>query len=1781
MGWYDSLLPSHSSTCICAAQPLLLDCHSPQRNAMEWLGSQELERYESKYADEEKEETKQREEGRSRRPSSPLPDPFGLSLFSDDSGSQDGLDDWEDTYSRQGGQQQKEKGEQGEAEAEEEAATVDAIPAALPSSPTAAAANVVDPANKAATCIIDLVSCADDESVVEVDVAAADDDCGSQSSEVVFSSRKRRRLLIDDASQPSLPSSPSQPAQPASPPQRLPLPAPSASSDTSPPHSAVSRQSADSFTSPRAAREPFDQWCGELLAQLDNDLQLCFDTPHSLVDIPMWCPPATALLPPWLSIFPPPPSPALSSLSLPFPRPVRPVQPLSASTLSPLLPDTPAAVPLLRLYDSVRLFGDIYHVESIPSSLPSLFEHLEATLLSLHCSLLECSLPSSATDSLRSDVDIFLSVIRSYLVHVLPLLSSLHRTLFLFQLETCCMLCCERLLTMRLPALSAPAPFSLYCDVLHSFLLVHAHMLHVHAVLLDHRVSPFSRLTVRPSTAGARSPDPAINFVIPPPAHRWPLSSYLFYLVLDLLSLHQRFPSIGRLQQAESGQAASSSHYQPALSLWHAIMSYTDELHDRRHMETHDRSDGRGWSNEERYYRMFCHDDAETLSAISAQWDTIDVAPVGGGPRVDDSDWMDDVEDETVFPCFHQLLNTVLIPFLTDPLFSRPPSPSAPLLLSLHRQPLSGADFYIQCGVQGADVVLSVSREQLCDRVEVLWEALMDSIIPAYSLPPLPFGFRSSAALSATRTFDVSTLCASYSLYDTLFDVDTSRGVSLRCRPSLPASGQCACRPHWSLLSFLLRVGLHHVSADYRLSYPTTALSRLSSIVHVWPCIDADRLMLSLYQLADLSTNTTPPSLMSHPDSVNDVSEERLECWPGSLLDDDVHISLGSSGTDKRWQLYLRIMFVYLRLMAEASPTPSPIAFSSPSCTLRHNNSSHHTLLFHSFNTLPRVLSSLFLLLQSSSPPPRFTCDSHGQLERLSQQVSIHLLAALVSSEAAGRASSHLNRLMDFEGSCYHAQSFMLRCWSALVSLLIKHGLPLVDTLRGFLNLLSQSIQFHLDAEEECEVRQCEVWNEPREWSDELKREKQRELRALRDQLRHRRKRMVSNLGLLRRVMQRRFAVDGCVEADYLAMLGLGTGTPLAQSFLFDLLDMERPVPLSMRMIALKLVEDVLLCLQVPLSAKVHPVTAATIAHGNVAVQAESQETEENDLQQLAEVVQQAERQRALSKRRESVARLLSFFDAMSLQLTKRMSYYFSETNQQQAALLLLNPHRASLVADIAAGRTSLASYSSSKRTHRTTKSYYRRQGDNNIDDAYRVNRDMLMLCTRLHADIAHLLIQAKPQQAPVTVREFGVVADMQATEARKSQLKVADVGWFRYRFLLSYHAFLNSSTYDRAVSIQALFKSDSDRAAVVRSLLCALTESDELDMPREELVAVLRQLLPLPQFLPYQQPTMDVQRACANLQSLQQTRAEMIDSLVAGAGSLVLSTSTHLYSPSDVATIVLSPALFSHLTQQMTQLVDSSQPQRLTPADSPTLSTAAAAHLSLLYRTVDQTLLHCIPLLRPTPRHSVQLLDELVAKWIDAILSSPPPPASTKPRIAYVPASRYSAVHRSLAMALWPSVVWCVSEMGVSPIATANAPEWTDRLRGLVALTKREAFWPHNAGVSCDTFLCSDNRCQCQQLRALPLTAATVMCACFSLQRVPHPRLPGVGEAVPAGCGVMDQVNWWRTLTQQISQVRLNNISNNPQSAAGVSSTINKGRPPPPPLSRASLATAVATVTR
>ena len=1638
--------------------PLLLP------TAMAWLGSsQEQDRFEGKYEDaagggaDEMDETKEEDgavHSSSPHPPPPSLDPFGLSLFSDDSNSSQDVaeEEWQDTYDRSTNYQQQLQQQPEDEPGVEDNATAAAVIPDVEQPPMESATTTNLP-----SCIIDLVECEDEfeeDNAIAADVAAVgvEDDsqpCGVRSS---HPSRKRRRLIIEDNSQPPLtdylPPPPPPPEQAPAVEESTALNSTAPSNPPNPQPAHPPQEPAHSSVQPSLTADPFDQWCSELLAQLDGDVKLHFDkSDEQSTKSRTRSPPAAAPLPPWPSIFPPPPS-LPSSAALPFPRPLRPVQPLSASGLSPLLPDNSVVVPSLLLSDCVCLFGDMYWVDCIPPSLPSLFEQLESTLLSLHYSLVECSLPAFAVDSLRSDVATFLSFLRSYLTQVLPLLSSLHRSLFLFMLETCCMQLCERMLVMRMPALTALGSFSLHCDVLHTFLLVHAHILHMHAVLVAaHRTSSQRPVTISlPSASDPTSAASTITFHVPPPATRWVLSSYLFYLMLDLLSLHKRSPAIGRLKQHEAAQPSPAhSHHQPILSLWHTIISYTDHLHTSQYTEQHNRSDGgRGWSTDEAYYRLFSQHDVQAMSSITSHWDAIElVASVdgSGGRRSDDSEWMNDmVEDElTVFPCFYQLLNNVLVPFLTDPLLSAPPSPTSPLLLSIPRQALSAADCYVQCGVHGPEVVMSVSREQMCDRVEVLWEVLMDCIISAYTLPPVVLGPPPPHIVSFVRPVDVPIFCASYSLYDTLSDLDTSQSVSLRCRPTVPASEHCACRPHWSLLSFLLRVGLHHVNADYRQLYPTAILSRLSSINHIWPCIDADRLMLSLYQLAGLSVTVSPTTLMTHSDGADDFNEERLESWPGSLLDEDAHIALAPTGNDKRWQQYLRVMFVYLRLMAEAKPAPAPIAFSPPSCNLQHNNSSYHTLLFHSYNTLPRVLSSLHLLFQSPSPPPRLTCDNHSQLERLSQQTSIHLLAALVSPEAAGRAASHLNRLMDFDGSCYHAQSFMLRCWAALTTILIKHSLPLSETLRGCLRLLSSSIQLHTDAEEDVEVRQCEVWNEPREWSDELKREKQRELRAMRDQLRHRRKRMAINLGLVRRMMQRRFAVDGCVESDYLTMLGIGmgggsaggSGSSLAQSFLFALLDMERPVPLFMRMIALKLVEDTLLCLQ--LHASHLPPSGNVSVSTDVAIEQASQESDEGELAQLAEAVQLAEQQRALSRRRESIARLLPFLDTMSLHLMKRTTYYFSDTNQLQASLLLLNPHRASLIAGIAAGRTSLATYSSSKRTHRTTKSYHRRPGDNNIDDSYRINRDMLMLCIRLHADIAHLLIQAKPQQAAVAVKEFGLAVDVQAMEQRKAQLRAADVGLFRYRFLHSYHAFLDSKTHDRALSTQALLKAETDRAALVRSLLYALTESDELEMPREALVAVLRLLLPLPQFLPYQHPAVDVQRVCASLQSLQQLRAELIDSVVIGTGSLLASSASTLASVSHVAAVVLSPAFFAHLTQQMTQSADITQPQRITAAEPTIPSPTATAHLSLLYHTVNQILLHCGPLLRPVPRNPVQLLDELVSTWIDAVLPSTQSAApSSKARPAYVLAGRCCAAHQSLAQSLWVSVVWCVSEMGV-----------------------------------------------------------------------------------------------------------------------------------------------------
>ena len=1642
---------------------------------MDWCGSQEQQRYEGKYAEEEGEEKEEAgqaggEQSNNSSLLSPVAEPFDLGLFADDSGSQDVIDEeWEDRYDRPAGQQrEKDSGED---------ATV-AAPVAKQPTLSADTAKPSTAAEQGAACVIDLVTYADVETSSLVDVADDGVEAASQPVVLLTLSRKRRRLNDSQLSGDAQP-----PATPTSAPQSERLSPGSTSVVIDLSGASIEQQQ------PQQQTEP-DSWSAQLLAQLDEALQLRVDDTTAPLDARLGLQAAADPPPPWSSTFPPLPPPSSNS-SLPFPRPLRPVQPLSACSLMPLLhiADSTAPNPTLQLSDSVRLFGTAYDVDCLHVSLPSLFERMEATLLTLHCSLLDCPLPASAVDGLRSEVDAFLSTLRAYLEHVLPTLSSLHRTLLLFVLETCCMQCCERLLAMRLPALAASTPVPHYCDVLHSFLLVHSHMLYAHAVLAAHRGSSPTSITVSVQIAGSPSSAPlgsGTQLRLPPPATRWPLSSHLFYLLLDLLSLHQRFPSIGRMKQAELSPASSlHPSHQPVLSLWHCVISYTDRLHDARHEEAHNRGEGRGWSNDEHYYRMYSHADAELTTTVCQRWNAIEATSVAGQPRASEDVWMDDVDDERVFPCFYQLLNSVLVPFLTDPLFSGPPTPSSPLLLSLRRQPLSPDEVYDQCGVRGTEVVMAVSREQLCDRVEVLWEALMDCIIPAYTLPPLSFA-HSCAALPASRPVDLPALCATYSIYDSRSDLDTSQGVSLRCHLPVSAGEQCVCRPHWSLLSFLLRAGLQHVTADYRLSYSTTVLSRLSSIVHVWPCIDADHLMRKLYQLTNLTVNSAPASLLSHLDTAEDVSEERLEYWPGSLLDEDVRVSLAPTGGDKRWQLYLRVMFVYLRMMAEAKPASSPNALSPPMCTLLHNNSSHHSLLFHSFNKLPLVLSDLYAFFQSPSPPPRYTCDCHEQLERLSQQVSIYLLAALVSPDEAGRAAMHLKRLMDYDNSCYHAQSFMLRCWCALASLRIKHGLAMGDTLRDFLAPLRQSIQLHMDAEEECEVRQCELWNEPRDWSEELKREKQKELTALREQLRPRRKRMLLNLQLLRRLMQCRFAVRACVEADHLDMLGMPLGSDYSKSFVFDMLGVERPVPLPMRMMALRLVEDTLQFLQVP-AVQVHrPAAAATAVPVVPVAEDASQMSDDSDdvmVAAAAQAEQQAAVRAAVEKRRTSVNLLRKFLEATSLQLTKRIDYYFSDVNQNERALLLLNTRRASLQADIEAGRTSNDSYEASKRGHRTTKTLHRRPGDNNVDDAYRVKRDMLLLCIKLHADIAHTLIQEMPQQAAFTVKEFGLVVDAQAMEAKRAQLKDDDVALFRYRFLHSYYAFLSSAAYNSAASIEQLLKSKTDQAALLRSLLFALTESDEVDVPREQLRSVLHHLLSLPLFARYQQPAVDVQRVFESVQSMQQGRAEIISSLVGGVGALLPSSSSSSSSsfsststvPSpnaEVAATIPSPAFLAHLSQQMTRIVNHSLSQRRDPAAAPTLSAAAVAHLTLLYHTIDEVLLHCIPLLRPSPEplKPVQLLDELLATWIDPVwLPNPAQPAGsvTPPRPLCVPSPRHSAVQHSLAESLWRSVVWCVHKMEVQPGSTYKKAEWNARLCGLVSTTKNEDLWPHNAGVS------------------------------------------------------------------------------------------------------------------
>ena len=56
-----------------------------------------------------------------------------------------------------------------------------------------------------------------------------------------------------------------------------------------------------------------------------------------------------------------------------------------------------------------------------------------------------------------------------------------------------------------------------------------------------------------------------------------------------------------------------------------------------------------------------------------------------------------------------------------------------------------------------------------------------------------------------------------------------------------------------------------------------------------------------------------------------------------------------------------------------------------------------------------------------------------------------------------------------------------------------------------------------------------------------------------------------------------------------------------------------------------------------------------------------------------------------------------------------------------------------------------------------------------------------------------------------------------------------------------------------------------------------------------------------------------------------------------------------------------------------------------------------------------------------------------------------------------------------------------------------------------------------------------------------------------------------------------MDQVSWWRALTQQISQARQNNANNNNKPVTAVHPT-STHKPPAAPLARVNYTTAAAT---
>ena len=1456
---------------------------------------------------------------------------------------------------------------------------------------------------------------------------------------------KRRRVDLDDDSEELdgspvlLPSrSPSH-----SPPPSLPLSLPSL------PHPATESVDIDAFPPSAIPRQPSGA------AEDPPEPLLSFDVASFLSTLPSTDP----IPPPPLWSAPPPPysstdyTDSLPTFDLGASASRLFRQPRSLKTLPPNLQLEPLLAPLdpqlppLTPQHCVRLFGSTYEVSAFPQFLLTSFDGLRWRLGCLLQATTTEEVVLSAAQKWMGEIHHFLCFLSAYVTCILPSMAVLERSVLAHVLETSLMSFAQLLLCRRLPVydvLHCRSGRGVYCCALYAHLMAHSALIRLHSELRSCLASLPHLPAVRTLSSSSPIPLPAV-------CSRWPFHAYIFYLILDLLRLHMSHPGIGSVPfsvyntlpsssdcnhvgAAHAGSMELISVYQPVLSVWRELIAYTDHLSDTQHRES---SQFRRWS-EGSGFCLCLEEEGEQQRLLLDRFDSLRpvVFPQADG-HVDAFAMAVEADAGDTLPCFYSLLNLGLEAFLLNHALSSP-SPAVPLP-TFPPPTFPRADLVQRCVDPNAGSTTTECARGIRERVEALWEVLIDVIAPCYSLPPL------HASAKLPSAVDVMALCSSYSLYE---------GPSPPPIPPLAlhrhvTTVSCVCRPHWSLVYLLLRVGMEHVQQDWRPLYSRHTLDRLFSLIHVWPCVHIEPLILSLHSLCGLDSDFPAPRSLR---TSADLLLPSLEHWAPFLFADVVSVPIYRAHIDEdsSWCRYLKLVYIFLRQVAEAQKPWSTDLSSRPLC---HNNFQHHSLLFYSQSTSLNVISSFYHLFPK--PTSLSSCDAdHSQLDVAAQVASLHLLASLVSEEEARLAHIHLEKLIDWRSSrCYHAHSLLLHCWASLLSMRIERRMDTSDAIQRFNELLSHVQQQLLDEEEDIEQLQCAVWTPPRDWSEEGRRCRASELQQKRTQVEGRRRHVVEGVSLLRRLLGRKRETEGVLGGDCVLLIGevMGLTVPLcftldSQSIVLDWIRMDRPVILPLR-------QQALLILQLVTrdSYAVEASTTASVSHpgqeGGVGGEG-SQDSQDEVLAEVSRLEAEALEQKRLLHH-PSFLRFLSTAHRLLLEAIQMAS----DPSQQDSALLLLNPHRAELMTKVTLDVRELEVYRRTKRDNRSSKAQYRRPGSRSLDDPFRIDRPTLLTCIRLYADISHILLAYSERLTHLSLlTSFGRVGN--------GEVLTGDIGLL-HRFLPLYlwDAFLSSPVRDARQAIDRILSKEADRCSLLHDILSAMVDPAIWRTNTvTPLPTLLSSALSHPAFRRYQLPPVEPTTQCASMEQLLEHRRVVLDRLFCGIGDLYRTTSSDCLRE-------LFPSLLSQLSGHHDRLVQRALSNR-PPSDRspPVLDAASRSYIEWVYQILTSIFRHCLPLLHPRHAKDGVPLDGILTTFYERVISTERPNASTSSFV--LPAST-STAHQELALATWPTLLYWVDQLHIDPLGRRPAAPGEEGetvmlplgIRALVAAIKK--FWP------------------------------------------------------------------------------------------------------------------------